>query len=325
MDSTIINRTAFYGKTRFLSCNSEGKAKRISDCPYGTAYFGETRGLSDFVKKHSYPGANIEETIGKTHDKQTYRIYIADPKEKVSDTIKQNHDYIVYDVEPAFPDTKAYLGTDNELIAKNLKIANEYYKRLESAGINIGDADTVNLSKNRQNIVTICSKMFSEGDDLRKKRLSLENKVHNKTFLINETEANIPKYKKELTAKRRYLEKNKKTLEIKEESLRSLKAQRLLLKDITDKTPTKINSLKSDIERYEFIISGIKNRIQKYQDRINFLEDYIEKAQTRISNWKQEIAGAKKQINDIKRALIPNFKKLQEFYTINGIKIIKHI
>ena len=50
MHSLSPNSLSFYGKTRFMSCNSDGKAKRISDCPFGTAYFGETKGLSEFVK-----------------------------------------------------------------------------------------------------------------------------------------------------------------------------------------------------------------------------------------------------------------------------------
>ena len=82
------NNTQFKGTTKYLSCDSAGQHKRISECPYGTAVFGETKGLTDLIKKFAYPYANIEETIGNLHENRTNRVYYADPNEVIGDSIK---------------------------------------------------------------------------------------------------------------------------------------------------------------------------------------------------------------------------------------------
>jgi len=48
-------------------------------------------------------GRRYEKTLGSYHTDQKYKIYYADPLEKVSETIKDNVDYVFYDDEPIFP------------------------------------------------------------------------------------------------------------------------------------------------------------------------------------------------------------------------------
>lgn len=83
MNIKQINSTNFNGTTKFLSCNSDGKRKRIAEYLYGSSSFGDTRGLTDLVQRWTYPYAYVEETIGKYHNDKTFKVYIADPNEIV--------------------------------------------------------------------------------------------------------------------------------------------------------------------------------------------------------------------------------------------------
>ena len=325
MYSTSTNAISFYGKTKFLSCNSDGKARTVSDYPFGTAYFGETKGLSDFVKKHSYPAAIIEETVGKLHDNKTYKIYVTDPKEIVNDLIKFDHDYVVYDTEPNFPDIKLYFETKQEDISKGLKNVSEYYRRLENSSMSSGDIDAVNLSKEMQNVANMCFKIFDEGADLRIKRSDLELKIVSKSKILKIIEENLPKYRKELVRKKQVLARRERELPIKEKNICRLKDRRDALSRKVVKNQNSIDEVNSNIQRYEKYVLEIKNRIEKCKARIKYLEQYIESSPERILNIKADINRCQKEIFDIKEALIPNLTKLKEFYTVNGIKIIKHI
>ena len=325
MFSVQTNNITFYGKTRYLSCNSEGKAKTISDCPFGTASFGDTRGLSDFVRKHSFPSAKIEETIGTIHENRTHKIYVADPYETVNDLIRLNHDYVVYDLEPGFPDIKLFFKNEHNDISKGFKIVNDYYKRLEAMGITSDDKDIISFSKMKQRLVDTCAQIFGESAELREKRISLENKIKNKLILINETETSLPKYTTELNTKMKGLENNKKTLIRIEETHRRLKEKQLSLKNKSNITPEEIKKANDAVEKYELILQKLKYKIDKNIKKIEILDNFVSTAPSRIAYWKQEITNLQKEINGITEALIPNFKKLKNFYTVNGIKIIKRV
>ena len=325
MDFTAIENISFKGKTRYLSCNSEGKARTVSDCPFGTSSFGETRGLSEFVKKHSYPTANIEETIGKTHYNRTYRIYVTDPTEVVNDTIKQNHDYIVYDVEPEFPEVRVFMDIEQERINKGFRNMHEYYQRLENDGLNRGNSHIVNLSKIKQRITSLCSKMVDESSDLRAEKLEAQNKLRAKQKRIQEIEANIPEYQKDLEIKQNKLTMAEQTLQKKEQVLSNWQYKQRLLKDKQKKNPDEINKVNYYTERNQIIVSNIKSRIEHYKSRIEFIENYISKAPSKIEFFLGEIKNLQRRIADINKLMLPHLKKLQEFYTVNGIKIIKRV
>lgn len=325
MNSATIRSISFKGKTRYLSCNSEGKARTVSDCPFGTSSFGETRGLSEFVKKHSYPTANIEETIGKIHDNRTYRIYVTDPTEVVNDAIKQNHDYIVYDVEPAFPEVRVFMDIEQEQINKGFRNISEYYQRLENDGLSRGNHHIVNLSKIKQRITDLCLKMVDESSDLRAEKLEAENKLRVRQKRIQEIEANIPEYHKDLEIKQNKLIVAEQTLKKKEQVLSNWQYKQKLLQDKQKKNPNEINKVNYYAERNQIAVSNIKSRIEDYKSRIEFIENYISKAPSKIEFYQGEIRNLQRRIAEINKLMQPYLKKIQDFYTVNGIKIIKRV
>lgn len=323
MYCSSVDNNAFYGKTKFLSCNSEGKNRRISDCPFGTAYFGETRGLINFVKKHSFPHADIEETIGTVHDKPTYRIYFADPKEIVSDTIKQKHDYIVYDIEPSFPDIRLYFDTDKDEIKKGFEIVKDYYKRLENSAN--GNFDILNNSRLKQKIADICSQIFDEGNSLRTTLQDLQSKLKVKTEHIKLMENNISLFTKELNLREIRLPNQEKMLDAKKRSFENYLKRRNALKEKFKRTPEEYAIINKQIEKYNMEISKIKAKINKHKTRIEYIKTYLKQVPDKIELYRNEINRINIKIADLKIALLPVLKKLQDVYTINGIKIIKHI
>mgnify|MGYP004458952025 CR=1 FL=1 len=50
------------------------------------------------------PSRPVEKTLGTYHRDYNRQVYYADPLEKVSDKTKESVDYVVYDLEPPFPD-----------------------------------------------------------------------------------------------------------------------------------------------------------------------------------------------------------------------------
>lgn len=325
MYSASVHNVNFYGKTRFLSCNSEGKAKRVSDCPFGTAYFGETRGLNELVKRHSYPFAKVEETIGKMHEDKTYRIYVAEPKEYVNDLIKQNHDYIVYDIEPNFPDIRLYFDTEQEDLKKGFQVVKDYFKRLETSTSSKNDIDIFNISKLKQKVADIGEKIFDESENLRTQKYNLENKLNARYIRIREIAENLPLYKKELEIRHSRLVNQEKLLEVKERGLDSCITRKSILEKKINKKPEEIEKVNTQIAKHEEAIRSIKSKIESHKKRIEFLKQYIDEAPEKTIKFEQEAAEIKQKIVDIKKALIPNFRKLKNLYTTNGIKIIKRI
>lgn len=325
MYSASIHNVNFYGKTRYLSCNSEGKAKRVSDCPFGTAYFGETRGLNEFVKRHSYPYAKVEQTIGKLHEDKTYKIYVAEPKEYVNDLIKQNHDYIVYDIEPNFPDIRLYFDTEQEDLKKGFQVVKDYFKRLETSTSSKNDIDILNISKLKQKVADIGEKIFDEGENLRTQKYNLEHKLNARYLRLREIGENLPLYKKELEVRHSRLVNQEKLLEVKERGLYNCISRKSILEKKINKKPEEIAKVNAQIEKYKEAICSIQSKIDFHKKRIEFLKQYIEEAPEKICKFEQEAVALKQKIVDIKKALIPNFRKLKNLYTTNGIKIIKRI
>ena len=178
-----INNLNFKGRTKFLSCDGNGNYKKIAEYQYGSKYFGETTGLKDFVLKHSYPFADVEQTIGKDHNDATYKVYIADPKENVSKSVKLSHDYIVYDLEPSFPDIrKKYYSLEQGNLEKEFQTALDYYTRLENTAKQRTDEE---LAKSKQALIINCKEILSEGADLRAERKDLISKINYKTNMID--------------------------------------------------------------------------------------------------------------------------------------------
>lgn len=318
-----INKTQFKGTTKFLCCNSEGKSRRISEYPYGRAYFGDTRGLSALVKKQSIPTAVVEETIGNLHNNVTYRVYITDPNETVVDSMtKLQHDYIVYDREPIFPNI--YENFYSENLSEDFKNLQEYFKRLASFQSK-NEKQIFNKAEitKKTELAQKCSQIYEECADLRTRKKMLEQKILANQQHIKFIEQNLPEYEKELERKNTILINNQKRLSQRENTLDRLDYKKYVLSRKRKMSLVDISKIDAALDKCADFIEKMTKNMEKLSKRINFLKKYIDNAPDNIKTYQEEIIKMLKEIEEIKMLIKPNFEKLSEFYLRNGIKIVK--
>ena len=112
--------------SRYWSCGGRGDRN---------LYFDATR---EAIKKHPYLQKNnyIEQT---NNPYRTKRIYFADPEESVNAQTKKDHDFIIYDNRPSYPNLNGvrenYYNTERNAqnYGETFKDIAEYYYRLEMA------------------------------------------------------------------------------------------------------------------------------------------------------------------------------------------------
>ena len=313
-----INNIAFAGKTRYLSCNSEGKSKTVSDYPFGTAVFGDTKGLSEMVKKRTYPFATIEETVGKFHDNSTYKIYVADPFEKVTDIIRKNHDYIVYDCEPKIPDIQeSYFNSDVKFINRVFKEVQSYLQRLEATN----SVQSKNVEQKKK-LLAGCMQIYNEGLDLMEQKKELDDKISVKKEQINELRNNIMLCEADLQKKRAYIANHECNLITDKQKLSRYKKQKALLINNPKTNPKIIEKLDYKIKRCKQRIDFVKLKTAKYYEKIEYCTKYISTAPKLVENLENDVKTLSVKLNQVKVMMQPIFQKLYKFYTTNGIKII---
>jgi len=318
---STIDNVKFKGVTKYLSCDSAGRYKRISECPFGTTYFGETKGLTDLIKRFSYPYANIEETIGKLHENRTNKVYYADPNEIVRDSIKLTHDYIVHDVEPSFPNIiEDYFGEGRKEVNKRFKELINYYARLQSTELKQNKP----MYKSTKQILTeMCVKIYGESSELRKTEDALYATIQNNTKEIQKIEQIIPRYENELNKKRISLSKHQNNLAIEEDKLNKWKYKRNSLKENPNRTKNEVETIKQNIKSLTESVENIKCKITANNIKINSLENHLTEAYKKIIEYKDEIENSKNMLEQTKKALLPNYEKLCKIYKQYGIKFTK--
>lgn len=321
MQITGVSNLNFMGKTKFLSCDSEGNHKKIAECLYGSKYFGDTRGMSDFIQKHSYPYAGVEETIGKHHNNTTYKVYIADPNEIVAKSIKCSHDYIVYDNEPAFPDIrKKYYSPNYGNLDKEFQYICDYFNRMENSSQK--PIEDVN-AKIKQQLAIDCKKIFDESAELRKEKEELQEKIKIKSEKIKAIISNVADYKKSLAVKMSTLPRYKNSLLAKERRLSSLEDKRIKLKDKVKVPEEKLEFVNENINSLKECMEVLKIKVKNYEFKMNYWKNFIENAPKQISEREEEIKTMSNRILEIDTLISSNFEKLCSFYKTNGIKILK--
>jgi predicted RNase H-like nuclease (RuvC/YqgF family) len=306
------NFVKFNGKTRFLSCNSEGKAKTVSDCPFGTANFGETRGLADFVKKHSYSGASVEETVGKFHDNRTYKIYIADPREVVDDVIKKSHDYVVYDNEPKFPNIVEFFDSEQKIVQRGLKEIQDYFNRLFAKVP--ASARGMSSAEVRRKVAEKCAKIYDAAAEHIENKQNLESRIRSCYRFISDIELNVPLFKKELVKKESCLNNHMLNLQKKEKSLVMYKQKYDSCMNKSGTSHAEIEKIKEKIEHTEESIQKISKKIEVYSKRIEYLRRYIEEAPAKIAYHKENIPILEQKLLKAKELLQPIFNRLSLLY-----------
>jgi len=324
--STLTNhkRTiTFLGQTKFLSCDSKGYHKKVSDCPFGLSSFGDTRGLSRIIKLYTYPNAKIEETIGVLHDNKTNRVYIADPKEQINNALKYTHDYIVYDIEPSFPNltdvTPEYFDNNEKNLGKIFTAISEYFKRLEKADTKRLSSNTeetlkyqerIQKSQHFQWLAEMCKNIYEEAGSLREELFNCQKLILIRKNLIQDILTDIPVFSKELQKKQNLIEKTSAKIKRLQNKLNQLKTS--ISND--DKT-IEIQNLTDDI-------NTLNNKLLKYTKRVTYLKDYIENSPNNIEKNNNIINNTEQKIIYLKQQLIAYYKKLNNFYKNQGIKIV---
>ena len=318
-----INNLNFNGRTKFLSCDASGNYKKIAEYQYGSRYFGETKGLRDFILKHSYPFAGVEETIGKDHNNATYKVYIADPKENVSKSIKISHDYIVYDLEPSFPDVRRkYYSLQSGNFDKEFQTLLDYYTRLENTASKAKDEE---LAKSKQALVYNCKEILSEGAALRAERKDLVSRISYKTNMIDIIKSNVEEYSQKLNVKKNSILTYKRSLDARENKLSNLLKKQEALRYQPFAKPELVDDVNKKIKYLTEAKEAASIRVANYESKILFWENYIKDAPSKIAKCYQDISQYRIRLKEIKKELKPNYEKLCKFYTLNGIKIIKRV
>ena len=320
---SAINSIGFKGQTKYLSCDANGNYKKIAEYQYGSKAFGDTRGLSDFILKRSYPYAGVEETIGKLHDNQTYKIYIADPMEVVQNSIRHSHDYIVYDREPSFPDIKkGYDISDEGNLNKEFQTLQDYYERLEKTAVKNQDKE---FAKSKLELVAKCRKIYDESALLREERDKLIFKKDQRANMIELIKSNVEDFTRKLSVKTNTIQTHKRSYNAKDRKLNVLLDKKAILlssrKIVTDKIEDIDNSIKIFSELKEILGAKIRN----YESKVEYWKNYIANAPKRIAEYSDDIINMEKRLKEIEKELKPNYDKLCQFYTKNCIKITKRI
>ena len=320
MQIAPIKGIGFKGQTKYLSCDGSGKYKKVAEYLYGTSSFGSTKGMQNLIKKHSYPYAVIEETIGKFHDDETYKIYFTDPKEVVDKKIKLSHDYIVYDKEPSFPDIqKNFFSPESVNIEKEFQHVIDYYKRLENSSTKT--SDTIS-AKNGQTLAYTCKSIFDESSNLRAEKVELISSIQKKKNKIELINDNVDEYSKKLAIKKASLPRHKKSYLAKCNKLDFWTKKRV---DIQNCTPSKIELINNKIQQYTILKDALGVKINKYEERMLFWENYLKNAPAKIAECIEKIIKMQKRLEEIEQELKPNYDKLCKFYTKNGIQIFKKL
>ena len=177
-------------------------------------------------------GKRYDKTLGSYHPNPTYKIYYADPLEKITDKHRELYDYIAYDDEPRFPDintevsksyfTEPYPYTQYKIeqYAKQMDEYKAYFYRMEMAdrkhagdyynnlmhGINPEDSKEkldyynarINDAKYNQETVGNSLNIMNEAKEPINKKNDLGSKVYYLARDIERTKLEIPKADKEI-------------------------------------------------------------------------------------------------------------------------------
>ena len=147
---------------------------------------------SDDIKKDEnwHKSSTIEQTLNSYHSNVKNKVYFASPMEFISDKIKEEADYIVYDNEPKYPDvnnevSKNYFGTERKNYKDDFEEIRKYYYRREMGGF-----ANVEEAKYQQWQAAECARMYDKGGHLRYVKEQAEDnikKIESENIKINES------------------------------------------------------------------------------------------------------------------------------------------
>ena len=320
---TPINNIYFKGETRYLCCDDRGKNRIVARYSYGKNRFGDTRGCSAMIQRCiTDRSIAIEETIGRTHEKPTYRVYLADPYEIVGDKIKKEHDYIVYEKQPPFPDINNNPEDNN--IQKAFSKIKAYLERYKTAELkrNGGNTETATVQsiEKTEAIVSDCINICKESNDIQNSYTNTKIKIKIKTDKIEELQENMESNKKELKNKTKLLITKENVLKKKIQDLEFWKNKKnakfcIYTQGDLDEI---INKKMENITKRNKEIGMCKIRIAELEQQINNIPNKIE-------TLKQEICKYDEQLPIMREKLASYYEKILQIYIKNGIRPVGKI
>ena len=304
---------------RSYSTNSGNNEEKTNFKGRMEIYYGGRPYLQ--AHKYFHPNSSIEENIGKYHSAKTGKVYFADPMEPVSESIKNEADYIVYDNEPAYPDvneevSKNYFGTDRINYRNQYENIRDYFYRREQGGW----ADKAE-AQYQQWQAAECIRIYDKAGDLRFQKETLEDEVTTAKKKINQAENSIDLTKTLIAEKEAELQKAENlipALETKENAYKAFKAE-------VDKDNGLNNNAEQDFAAVG--LAGVTAMLASNKDLIQELRTKIQNLKFRLGTLDGNIAGYNNvietntpKIKDVKAKLIPLFDELKHFYQKQGIK-----
>ena len=304
-------------------------------------------------------GRPVERTLGSFHLDRTGKIYYADPLEKISDGIREQVDYVVYDNEPRVPDinrevSKLYFepssGAEEAKYLKQLNDAREYFYRLEMADSktvghyekqvwsNVDKENSrakadyfkahVNDAKYNQETLAVSENILNESSDLRYQKDSLHSEIQN----IKET----------MKQKNEKLSADIEELHRRKETDLNLKAKIQYLSE----RESLYKKLQSNINKSEFakenevyvnekkhIDTGVKSvqrqlelcrkNLAENTTLLNKVADSVKNLPNVIKDLSNKLVDKNKAFEKAKADLIPYFDKLKNYFYSRGLKTIK--
>ena len=288
----------------------------------------ESGKYNDWTLRNSsnwHKNSSVDRTLGSYHANPTYKAYFADPMEKVSDFIKENVDYVVYDNEPSYPDvnkevSQNYFGTQRKNYKEDFEEIRQYYYRREMGG----HADKAE-AQYQQWQAAECVRLYDKAGDLRYKKETTEDEIKALEREIKyATESDLPRSKGALVTERQL----EKTLNNNLDTYNKKDAKYGELKKIieegakvsSEEEKTFVNAQINNLKRN---IASTQKELKDCQARIKKLESYIQGFPAWLEKMNQKIKTKQSAIEGFKAKLIPLFDELKNFYAKQGIKVIK--
>ena len=337
-------KTVFKGYKKYLIENQYGEMVLQDKKP---KYISEVQDQSEFLLKGAYPNSSVERTLDTFHSKPTGVVYYADPLEGISDKLREQVDYVVYDNEPKYPDVNGevsenYFGTKRVDYGKKFAEIRDYYYRLEMAdsreaekykrnilaGIDVDKSkekmdyynDRIAKSKYQQWQAAECINLYTKGNYLRMHKERMEDTVQAFENDIKWYQSELPKKKALLKESREQLANEKSILNMLELKKKAYnKAQILNAYIALDSQEAKNYAQENDsverfMERAEKEIKEQESAVKELETTISWCKNYIINLPGRIAEIRRKIKDTNFNIEQAKKGLIPVFDELKNFY-----------
>ena len=148
-----------------------------------------------------YPASSVEKTLGKDHSFPKNKVYFADPMEKVTQRIKDNVDFVVYDNEPSYPTLdevrRNYLENNRTNYRKQFEDIREYYYRRQ-----MGGHAKIDEAQYQQWQAAKCTGLYDKAGDMRYKKEKAEDELKNFKSEKSHLQSGIQNTNKELEAQK---------------------------------------------------------------------------------------------------------------------------